>query len=1198
MRRITFCFLFFTAIIVGSVAFGNRAFSYNDDITHPSLTDNVAKVYNANFERKLSDEEIDWLKQGSIKEDLAPRWLNHFYNPETETGLGSMMHSKAWSQSPNYQAVSAALSGGNQTWQKAIESYVKGDRQEAFYALGHVLHLLEDATVPAHTRLDAHPEGDSYENWVVEKIGSAINFNVSPAILSTLDDVFNDLADYSNRNFLSKDTINNGDFSILVVSNKQFEGKNFKCIKGMMGQCAVLVKQDISGKEYYLDNLVHFDYFSLLAPKAISYGAGVVKLFFDEAEKAKQEYEQKSWWDKLKEKANGLWGGLSGASLYAGIAMSDNAPSEESGASGSEAPESGSMPASIATPAPLPLNAVEARDKIVISLPPDTIVAEEKLGGDIAEETSPQDAKIPSVIAEEAVPGQAKLPESTEFLPGMGGAPVSIPSPTPTPVSTSTPASDTTPPETAILSGPAAVSSSTIAIFEFSSSEATSTFVCQLDSATSTACSLPQEYDGLAEGSHTFKVSATDEAGNQDATPAEYSWIIDLAPEAEIILRDYSLTKLDFTVAWSSSSSDAVGYDIQYKLEEETSWRDWAMATTTLEKKFFASQDNVRYQFRVRAMDGAGMAGAWQEISAPISQKPVIFNEIMYDPNPGADSYYEYIELYNRSPFPVDLANWKLAVGSSGHTLSSDALHDGESTVLATGAFALIADKAAATTTPSIYDGYYSVPVYSLSALRLNVNNTSSLNLLNSGAALTLEDGAGNIVDQVNYSSSWGAQNNGKSLERINYNNIYSGNNEAWRESSTGGTPNAPNSVLDVLAGTPIKDSTLISQNTIWSKAGSPYLLYSNSGASPTIAAGVTLTIEPGVVIKPQNKYYYSLSVKGTLKAEGTSDNPILITSKNETPEAGDWGTVIYFGPESINSSLSYATFKFGGYEAAFPLTETRPAVVVDQAAASFNNCLFQSIQGRAIDLLSSNSSVENSRFLNNTAAGIRLTGSSTPAIKNNVFQNSGYLGTAVKIENGSKPLIESNNISGFNIAIWLESAYPDFSGNSANDNSYNGVFVSDNSVFSQSAAWQDDLTYLLESNAGQYPTVATGTILTIEPGAVIKPLSRSNFALKIEGGLLANGGDESGVINFTSFKDDSLGGDSNNDLGAELPDGLLAGDWSGILFAEGSQSTLKFVRLQYGGYTHGLYGDWRDLAKVVNIQEGAIVARENVSVE
>ena len=87
--------LFFVVIVVGSTIFCSRAFSYNNTITHPSLTVSATKVYNSNFERKLNEEEIRWLKQGSVEED-NPSWrcVNHFYNPTTGSGLAMFFSAK------------------------------------------------------------------------------------------------------------------------------------------------------------------------------------------------------------------------------------------------------------------------------------------------------------------------------------------------------------------------------------------------------------------------------------------------------------------------------------------------------------------------------------------------------------------------------------------------------------------------------------------------------------------------------------------------------------------------------------------------------------------------------------------------------------------------------------------------------------------------------------------------------------------------------------------------------------------------------------------------------------------------------------------------------------------------------------------------------------------------------------------------
>ena len=82
---------------------------------------------------------------------------------------------------------------------------------------------------------------------------------------------------------------------------------------------------------------------------------------------------------------------------------------------------------------------------------------------------------------------------------------------------------DTQPPHTTITSGPAAVSSIRSAAFTFASSEASS-FSCSLDGASYSACSSPQGYGGLPYGDHTFRVEASDLAGNTDTAPPAFSW--------------------------------------------------------------------------------------------------------------------------------------------------------------------------------------------------------------------------------------------------------------------------------------------------------------------------------------------------------------------------------------------------------------------------------------------------------------------------------------------------------------------------------------------------------------------------------------------------------------------------------------------------------------------------------------------------
>jgi hypothetical protein len=89
--------------------------------------------------------------------------------------------------------------------------------------------------------------------------------------------------------------------------------------------------------------------------------------------------------------------------------------------------------------------------------------------------------------------------------------------------------SDTTPPETTIDSGPSGIVGTNSASFAFSSSEAGSRFECRLDGVPYSQCSSPKSFAGLASGSHTFEVRATDTAGNTDSTSASRTWKVQLS---------------------------------------------------------------------------------------------------------------------------------------------------------------------------------------------------------------------------------------------------------------------------------------------------------------------------------------------------------------------------------------------------------------------------------------------------------------------------------------------------------------------------------------------------------------------------------------------------------------------------------------------------------------------------------------------
>jgi myo-inositol-hexaphosphate 3-phosphohydrolase len=93
-----------------------------------------------------------------------------------------------------------------------------------------------------------------------------------------------------------------------------------------------------------------------------------------------------------------------------------------------------------------------------------------------------------------------------------------------------------TPPETIITSGPSGTVSDTTATFAFDASQGGSTFECSVDAESFASCTSPRTYTGLAEGTHTFDVRATNTGGLTDPSPASRTWTINLSAPITTVL--------------------------------------------------------------------------------------------------------------------------------------------------------------------------------------------------------------------------------------------------------------------------------------------------------------------------------------------------------------------------------------------------------------------------------------------------------------------------------------------------------------------------------------------------------------------------------------------------------------------------------------------------------------------------------------
>jgi hypothetical protein len=171
---------------------------------------------------------------------------------------------------------------------------------------------------------------------------------------------------------------------------------------------------------------------------------------------------------------------------------------------------------------------------------------------------------------------------------------------------------DSSAPDTQIDSHPASPIASASASFAFSGSDGSgsgvASFQCRRDSEAVgawQACTSPQSYTGLSQGSHKFEVRAIDAVGNVDPTPAVFNWTVDtLAPQTQIDLGPPTLTATG-DAEFKFSGGDGTGSGVasfQCRLDssEASAWGACASPQT------YSALADGAHKFEVRAVDGAG----------------------------------------------------------------------------------------------------------------------------------------------------------------------------------------------------------------------------------------------------------------------------------------------------------------------------------------------------------------------------------------------------------------------------------------------------------------------------------------------------------------------------------------------------------------------------------------------------------------
>jgi RHS repeat-associated protein len=194
-----------------------------------------------------------------------------------------------------------------------------------------------------------------------------------------------------------------------------------------------------------------------------------------------------------------------------------------------------------------------------------------------------------------------------------------------------------------------------------------------------------------------------------------------------------------------------------------------------------------------------------------------------------------------------------------------------------------------------------------------------------------------------------------------------------------------------------------VGHDSTWNNGGTPV---TTSEGSVTVAAGAKLTMKSGLVFVPS-----TLTVNGTLRAEGTFKEPVVFTGGNKA-KAGEWDS-IKFEPGSGASVLDYVEVAYG----ARPLNSA--AVEIRGSNPTITNSTIRDSSYYGIKVTESGAPrIERNRFRRNTSAGLSYTGTGTLAAQNNDWgclsgPKPAGCGDAVSTNVNWKPSVQLHELGG-----------------------------------------------------------------------------------------------------------------------------------------------------------------------------------------